>query len=84
MLKLIDESIERNYVMQLIIYGLLIKTSCLEFSDCKESEKFRILITFIIKNFEYVNFDEINLFALISIIYHPNCNLKIKYSTRFL
>ena len=36
MLKLIDENVDRNYVMQLIIYGLFIKTSFFEFSDCKE------------------------------------------------
>ena len=83
MLKLIDETIDRNYVMKLIVHGLFMKASFFEFTDYKESEKFRILIAYLIKNFEFVNFEEINLFALISIIYHPNANLTIKYSTKF-
>eukprot|EP00828_Plagiopyla_frontata_P015992 TRINITY_DN2076_c0_g1_i11.p1 TRINITY_DN2076_c0_g1~~TRINITY_DN2076_c0_g1_i11.p1 ORF type:complete len:409 (+),score=85.22 TRINITY_DN2076_c0_g1_i11:419-1645(+) len=70
-----------NQIIQ--FYGLFIKVSFFEFNDCKEAEKFRILIEYLIKNFQFVNFEEINLFELIHIIYHPSANLKIKASQKF-
>ena len=51
MLTIIDDNVDKNYILQLIVYGLFIKVSFFEFNDCKEAEKFRILIEYLIKNF---------------------------------